>query len=71
MRSISTCFRGTLARVGNGISFKGILSEVARQFEYLHFLKQDKAETLAILVFYYPVKKKSISEKVVKVLFHW
>jgi len=30
MRSISTRFRKTLARVGNGVAFQGILSGAAR-----------------------------------------
>jgi len=47
MRSFRTRFRETLARVGNGVSFQGILSEVGRQFEYLHFPADHRGETLA------------------------
>jgi hypothetical protein len=36
-----------LACVGNGVSLKGILSEVARQVEYLHFPADHRGETLA------------------------
>jgi hypothetical protein len=52
MRSISTRFRKTLARVGNAVSFQGILSGLARYFEHLDFPAHDWVETGLILVFY-------------------